>query len=139
MTDTATSQLVVFSLRGEHYALSINVVSEIIRYTPPRRVDSEQHGVQGVIGLRGKIIPIIDLAATLPTRPAAAPGKIVIVETSTGHLGVIVDTVDEVRSVTPEQLEAIPTTGGTIAKLDDRLVVLLEPEQLAPSGEPSAA
>jgi len=116
-------QLVVFSLAGEDYALPIAAVSEIIRYTPPRSVAADDPEIRGVIGLRGKIVPVIDLGA-------ADPGKIVIVERSTGQVGVIVEDVDEVRTITPEQLEVVPTTGDTIAKLDDRLVLLLEPESL---------
>jgi purine-binding chemotaxis protein CheW len=136
VTGIGARQLVVFSFAGEHYALPINAVSEIIRYTPPRTVASDQPGVEGVIGLRGKIIPVVDLAATMLFGAASeAPGKIVIVETGTGHIGVIVDEVDEVRTVTDDQLEHVPTTGGTIAKLDERLVVLLDPAQLITAAE----
>ena len=61
-------------------------------------------------------------------------GKIVIVETGTGQAGVIVDDVEEVLTVTSDQLEAVPTadtqTIESIAKIDDRLVILLNPEGL---------
>ena len=66
MSDTTTSQqLVVFSLGSEEYALPIAAVSEIIRFSEPRSVASEVAWIRGVIGLRGKIIPIFDLAARL--------------------------------------------------------------------------
>jgi purine-binding chemotaxis protein CheW len=61
-------------------------------------------------------------------------GKIVIVETGTGQAGVLVGDVEEVLTVTSEQLEAVPTadtqTIESIAKIDDRLVILLNPEGL---------
>jgi len=61
-------------------------------------------------------------------------GKIVIVETGTGQAGVLVGDVEEVLTVTTEQLEAVPTadtqTIESIAKIDDRLVILLNPEGL---------
>lgn len=124
-------QLVVFSFAGEDYALPIGSVSEIIRYTRPRSVASDEPSIQGVISLRGKIVPVIDLAGAASVYGSdAEPGKIVIVENSSGHVGVVVDDVDEVRTISPEQLESVPSTGGIIAKLDDRLVLLLEPEDL---------
>ena len=61
-------------------------------------------------------------------------GKIVIVETGTGQAGVLVGDVEEVLTVTSDQLEAVPTadtqTIESIAKIDDRLVILLNPEGL---------
>jgi purine-binding chemotaxis protein CheW len=147
MSDFTSQQLVVFSLGGEEYALPIGAVHEIIRYTEPRSVASDQPWIHGVIGLRGKIIPIYDLAARmgLPA-PKEELGKIVIVETRTGQAGVVVGDVEEVLTVTEDQLEGVPTTGNaaiqSIAKIGDRLVVLLDPEGLfTPAGadEPVAA
>jgi len=135
MSDFTSQQLVVFSLGGEEYALPIGSVHEIIRYTEPRSVASDQPWIHGVIGLRGKIIPIYDLAARmgLPA-PKEELGKIVIVETGTGQAGVVVGDVEEVLTVTEDQLEGVPTTGNaaiqSIAKIGDRLVVLLDPEGL---------
>ena len=131
MSDFTSQQLVVFSLGGEEYALPIGSVHEIIRYTEPRSVASDQPWIHGVIGLRGKIIPIYDLAARmgLPA-PKEELGKIVIVETGTGQAGVVVGDVEEVLTVTEDQLEGVPTTGNaaiqSIAKIGDRLVVLLK-------------
>ena len=58
-----TRQLVVFSLGEEEYALPITQVHEIIRYTEPRSVASDVDWVRGVISLRGKIVPVYDLAS----------------------------------------------------------------------------
>ena len=66
MSESSTSQqLVVFCLGAEEYALPIAAVHEIIRFSEPRSVASEVAWIRGVIGLRGKIIPIFDLAARL--------------------------------------------------------------------------
>ena len=65
MSDITSQQLVVFSLGSEEYALPIGAVHEIIRYTEPRSVASDVPWIRGVIGLRGKIIPIYDLAARI--------------------------------------------------------------------------
>ena len=66
MSDTNSQQLVVFSIGTEEYALPIGTVHEIIRFTEPRSVASDVPWIRGVIGLRGKIIPIYDLAARIP-------------------------------------------------------------------------
>jgi purine-binding chemotaxis protein CheW len=133
MSETSSQQLVVFSLGAEEYALPIAAVHEIIRFSEPRSVASEVAWVRGVIGLRGKIIPIFDLAARLDLA-GSEPGKIVILETGGGQVGVMVDDVEEVLTVESEQLEPVPTantdTIDAIAKLDDRLVILLNPEGL---------
>jgi purine-binding chemotaxis protein CheW len=135
MAHTSAQQLVVFSLGSEEYALPIATVSEIIRYSEPRAVASEMPWIRGVIGLRGKIIPIFDLAARLRLASTdEEPGKIVIVETGTGQVGVMVSEVEEVLTVGPDALDDVPTADREsirgIARIEDRLVVLLDPEGL---------
>jgi purine-binding chemotaxis protein CheW len=133
-TEATTRQLVVFTLGSEEYALPIRQVHEIIRYTEPRSVAAESGWVRGVISLRGKIVPVYDLAARLglQTEGRAEGGKIVIVETATDMAGVVVDDVEEVLTVEESQLDAVPAAGSAsieaIAKIDDRLVILLDPE-----------
>jgi purine-binding chemotaxis protein CheW len=126
----STKQLVVFSLGEEEYALPITQVQEIIRYTEPRAVASEAPWIRGVISLRGKIIPVCDLAARLGLEIKGGDrANIVIVETESGTAGVVVDDVEEVITVSAEQLEAVPAAGAAfidaVAKIDDRLIVLL--------------
>jgi purine-binding chemotaxis protein CheW len=138
MSDITSQLLVVFSLGTEEYALPIGSVHEIIRYTEPRTVASDAAWIRGVIGLRGKIIPIFDLAARMSLKNVRTePGKIVIVESGTGQVGVMVDDVEEVLTVASDHLEDVPSaTSATsaaieaIAKIDDRLVILLNPAGL---------
>ena len=135
MSDTTSQQLVVFSLGSEEYALPIGSVHEIIRFTEPRTVASDAAWIRGVIGLRGKIIPIFDLASRMELDAVdSEPGKIVIVESGTGQVGIMVDEVEEVLTVTSEQLEDVPTANResieAIAKIEDRLVILLNPAGL---------
>jgi purine-binding chemotaxis protein CheW len=132
VTESA-QQLVVFSLGDEEYALPITQVQEIIRYTEPRAVASEEVWIKGVISLRGKIIPVCDLAARLGLAGERVEGaKIVIVETAGGTAGVIVDDVEEVLTLDRDHLDAVPAAGTEfidgIAKIGDRLVVLLSPD-----------
>jgi purine-binding chemotaxis protein CheW len=138
--DTLSRQLVVFSLGEEEYALPITQVHEIIRYTEPRSVASADPSVRGVISLRGKILPVYDLATRLGVDHAGATGeaKIVIVETAEDMAGVVVDDVEEVITIDSEQLDEAPIAGGRcidgIAKIGDRLVVLLDPERIVAAG-----
>ncbi len=140
-TETTTTQLVVFSLSGEEYALPISHVHEIIRYTEPRSVASGDPSVRGVISLRGKILPVLDLASRLGLARNVQDGhvesNIVIVETDHEMAGIICDEVEEVITVDADQLEEAPGAEHDgvdgIAKIDDRLVVLLNPHGILPS------
>src|SRR5436305_1260109 len=107
MSDHSESrQLVVFTLGAEHYALPIQQVHEIIRYAQPRSVASRADWVRGVISLRGRIVPVYDLAAHLGvTSELSEQTKIVIVETESETAGVIVDDVEEVLTIEDEQIE----------------------------------
>jgi purine-binding chemotaxis protein CheW len=141
MSDHTTGQLVIFSLGEEEYALPISYVHEIIRWTSPRTVASGDPSVCGVISLRGKIIPVFDLATRLGLEfERAEQAKIVIVETEldgeSALAGVVVDDVEEVLTISEDQIDADggkAVTGTAIegiAKIDDRLVVLLSPEEI---------
>lgn len=145
MSDTTNArQVVVFCLGDEHYALPIGQVHEIIRYTEPRSVVSRADWVKGVISLRGQIIPVYDLAARLgvPSKHTQN-AKIVIVETGTEVAGVMVDGVQEVLTIDAQQLQAAPGADPTvieaIAKVDDRLIVLLHPSAAFAAPELPAA
>ncbi len=139
---TNSRQLVVFTLGTEHYALPIQQVHEIIRYSEPRSVASRADWVRGVISLRGRIVPVYDLATRLGVPSELTDEtKIMIVEAGSEIAGVIVDGVEEVLTVQDEQLQEAPGADTTlidsIAKIDTRLVVLLKPSAIF--SEPDAA
>jgi purine-binding chemotaxis protein CheW len=128
-------QLVVFTLGTEQYALPIQQVHEIIRYSEPRSVASRADWVRGVISLRGRIVPVYDLAARLGVpSELSEQSKIVIVEAGSETAGVIVDGVEEVLTVEDEQIQDAPGADTTlidsIAKIGTRLVVLLKPSAI---------
>ena len=131
MPNDSTMQLVVFSLGDEEYALPITHVQEIIRYTEPRGVASQTPWVKGVISLRGKIVPVYDLASRLNLTVDSPSSKIVMVESGDDMAGVIVGDVEEVLTLTSDDLDEVPAAGAAciqaIAKVGDRLVVLLDP------------
>lgn len=143
-TATATRQLVVCALGAEQYGLPIEQVREIVRFTEPRPVASELPWMRGVIGLRGRLVPVHDLAVRLGvvTSPAGdrfrspegesrlPTAKLVIVEAGGEPVGVLVDDVVEVLTVAPEQVEPVPSGSGEIARVGARLILLLDAGEL---------
>lgn len=132
---TDIRQLVVCALGSEQYGLPIEHVREIVRFSEPRPVASELPWMLGVISLRGRLVPVHDLAARLGlgSRPSArgSSAKLVIVDTGDEPVGVLVDDVVEVLHVEESQLEPVPSGEGRIARVGDRLVLLLDGEELA--------
>lgn len=132
-----SSQLVVLRLGREEYALPIDHVQEIIFWTPPRPVSSDLPWVSGVIALRGKILPVFDLALRLGVpRAAGGDARIVVVETGAEQIGVTVDDATEVLTVQARDLEALPQGTGhdllrAITKVGDRLIAVLDLSTLA--------
>lgn len=149
-TDNATDtrQLVVCALGDEEYGLPVGQVREIVRYTAPRPVASDVPWMRGVISLRGRLVPVHDLGVRLglvtspagvrspspegETRLPAPPpdAKLVIVETADEPVGVLVDEVVEVLTISDAQLEPVPSGSGQIARVGERLVLLLDGEEL---------
>jgi purine-binding chemotaxis protein CheW len=137
---SASDQLVVCALGGEEYGLPVGQVREIVRYSEPRPVASDVPWMRGVVSLRGRLVPVHDLATRLGLTPAAGAGapvappptaKLVIVETASEPVGVLVDDVVEVLTVDEAQLEPVPSGEGRIARVGDRLVLLLDGDELA--------
>jgi purine-binding chemotaxis protein CheW len=129
-------QIVVCELADEHYGLDIAKVFEIIRHQPITPVPRAPAFVKGVINLRGRIIPVVDLRGRFsmtevePTKET----RIVVAESSSTRVGLIVDSVSEVLLLPIDSVEATPGVAAGadaeylrgIAKLGDRLVLLLE-------------
>lgn len=128
--------LVVFRLHDELYALPLGSVREIIRYTPPTATAAVSGLVQGLINLRGRVLPIADLSSRLGRRlEVGRTTRILVVEVKAGELGLIVDHVEGVRAVPAAQIGPVPVAAGEgalgeeIAALDERLVILIDPER----------
>lgn len=136
---TETRKLVAFSLGREQYALPILDVQEIIRYTTPRSVPHAAAYVEGVINLRGRIIPVIDVRTRFGMEgERAEDAKIVVISVGEHTVGIVVDAVDEVLDVGEEQIEDPPAGLGAdeadyidaVAKVEGGLLILLHPERL---------
>ena len=139
-TAVAEKQMVLFDLGSETYGLDIATVHEIIRMQPITKVPKAPACVEGVINLRGKVIPVIDLGRKFGLEKAerAKNNRIVVVNIQDTTLGIIVDAVTEVLRIPTDSIEPVSeivTTGNSdyllgIAKLSDKMVILLALEKL---------
>jgi purine-binding chemotaxis protein CheW len=131
---------VVFTLTGEWYALPVDAVQEIIRVGEITRVPDAPSVVRGVVNLRGRVLPVVDLRVRLGL-PAAEPDKntrIIVLPARGRWIGVLVDAVrrierfrpSDVRPVPPDVLSARSDYFRGVVQKDDRLVVLLDAERV---------
>jgi len=121
--DQSSTQYLSFFLGGEAYAIGILRVREILEYQPATRVPQTPPSIRGVINLRGKVIPIVDLALKfgLPPTQTTKWTCIIVVETNIGGetavMGVLADSVSEVIDLGAADIE-VPPTFGTQVKVD---------------------
>ena len=133
-------QLVSFQLGPEEYAIDILGVQEIIRIVEITHVPNAPHFVEGVVNLRGKVIPIINLRTRLGLSSAehTKDTRIIVVEVAHLILGFIVDSVEEVLRLPGESIEPPPSTGRGraddfqkgVGRVEERLLILLDLELL---------
>jgi purine-binding chemotaxis protein CheW len=123
MTTTSSeprTQFLSFVLAGEEYAVDILRVREIIEYAELTRVPGMPPAVRGVINLRGRVVPVVDLALRFGLAESGITPRscIVMLEIGTGEnalvMGIITDAVSEVLDLTAEQIQPPPTFGTSV-------------------------
>ena len=129
------ARYLTFEICGEEYGIEVLKVKEIISMVKITPVPKTPEYVKGIINLRGKIIPVIDLRLKLGMRESmAGDGRcIIIVETCNGLKGIIVDMVSEVLIVNADDMEPSPKSKSNIdadfllgiAKIKEKLKLLL--------------
>ncbi len=132
---TSELQIVVFELGDERYGLDIATVYEIIRHQPITAVPQAPEFVEGVINLRGRIIPVVDLRDRfgMGRGVLTRASRIVVAEAAGTRVGLVVDGVSEVLMVPADAIEPTPEVAAGveaaylrgIAKLGERLIILL--------------
>jgi len=102
-----SSQCVVFSLGDEWYGVDIFQVREIIRVPPVTKIPGAPYWAEGVINLRGGVIPVLDLRKRfgMPPGPEDADRRIVVVELGDQTIGIVVDGVSEVLEIEAGAIE----------------------------------
>ena len=145
MADSNVRELVAFRIDTEEFAVDIGSVQEINRVVEIRRIPNAPPHVQGVINLRGKITPVVDLRGMLgfPARPTDGQSRIIVVEVGGAVIGFLVDAVSEVVRLPKASIDTPPNVAGGdsvfvdgVGKLDKRLLILLNLQKmfLSPEG-----
>lgn len=132
-------QLVVFGIGKELYGVGIGYVQEIVRVPEVTEVPDAPPFLEGVINLRGKVIPVIDLRKRLKLdgKDKTKSTRVLVTEnegSKGGLVGLLVDFVSEVRKVQadavedpPEMVSAVGVEYITgVAKVDEKLIILLD-------------
>jgi purine-binding chemotaxis protein CheW len=133
--DSQKDKYLTFHLAGEDYGIEIRYVTEIIGIQKITEVPDMPDFVRGVINLRGKVIPVMDVRTRfrLPSREYDERTCIIVVDINESAVGLVVDEVREVADIPEGQVEAPPATGSGsgsryiqgMGKLDDEVKIIL--------------
>lgn len=141
-------QLVIFSLGKEEYGVDIMQVKEIVTYKEPVKVPNTPQFVEGIINLRGEIIPIVNLKKrfTIPGEDIADQTRVIVMSIDSKKVGFIVDDASEVITINNENIEPAPEivagidrryiTG--IGKVEERILIILDLDKLFSEKEQEA-
>lgn len=146
---TETSQYLSFKLDQEIYSLDISQVREVLDFTDITRVPRMPEFMRGVINLRGGVVPVVDLRLKfgLPSTDKTVDTCIIILEISleseTTVLGALADSVQEVMTLDPDQIEPPPRIGTRLntefikgmGKRSDEFVIILDIDRVFSSEE----
>ena len=143
-----SGKFLTFFLAGEEYALEILKVHEIISILPITRIPRSPDYIRGVINLRGKVIPIMDLRTRFSMPATDASDTCIIVTQIQGvQIGIVVDRVSEVVNIVAADVEDTPAFGADVhtefllglAKQAGRVKLLLDIDRVLTMTEIAAA
>ena len=129
-------QYLTFILREQLYGVPIAEVREINRFSEITAIPQTPKFVAGVMNLRGKVIPVINLREkfAFEHKEASKETCIIVIDSGQGQMGVIVDAVRAVLELNASQIEATPKLGEEqveafilgLGKLEDKVVILID-------------
>ena len=143
--NTEILQLVSFRIGNETFGIDILKAQEIIRRLPITKIPNSPEFVEGIINLRGKVIPVVDLRIRIGLKKIEETinMRIIVVEIKGKTVGFIVDSVSEVLRIPTSTLEDSPELVSSnvnsefitsVAKLEDQLLILLDLEKVIEVG-----
>lgn len=140
---TDVVKLVTFQLGLDMFGADVLSVDRVLRYSPPNCVPDVPAWIEGVIEHRGKVVPIVDLRrrVELSDDSITPETRILVLNTATGYVGVIVDMVHEVAMIPAASVSPPPPLFrglaaefiSGIAKVRDELVVVLDVDRVLSS------
>jgi purine-binding chemotaxis protein CheW len=138
-------QIVGFRVGHETFGVPIAMVHEILRVPEITAVPDSPACVEGVINLRGKIVPVVDLRKRFGQQPQSngKKNRILVAEVESKLVGLMVDTASEVLKLPPAEIEPPPSalTGGEqnyvsgVGKINGRLIILLDLKRILRASE----
>lgn len=138
-------EFLAFTLGKEEYGINIQTVQELRGYDAVTQIANAPDYLKGVINLRGIIVPIIDMRIKFGLgQPAYDQFTVVIILQISGRtIGMVVDSVSDVLTLTPEQIKPAPEMGASVATdyllglgtINDRMLILIDIHQLMQSSE----
>ena len=140
-------QLVTFRLGHETYGIEIFKIQEVLHYQEVTAIPDAPEFVEGVIRVRDRIIPVVDLRKRFGIKDGQDAKKRIVVLDLERPLGVVVDDISRVLKLGPEDYEALPETVvgeherrciARVAKTDTELVIIITPEWILSSRENEA-
>lgn len=144
-----SSELISFRIGAQEFCVDIMAVREIRGWTAATALPQSPAFVRGVINLRGAVLPIVDLAARLGFDATEATDRHVIIVTQIGAqtVGLLVDAVSDILTVTDDRIQPTPDVASEIAKtfvrgllaVDGRMISLVGLERILPDATPEAA
>lgn len=145
ITSTEEFQIILFELGNSLYGIPIEKVSEIIKIEEIAVLPKAPQYIEGVLNLRGNVVPIIDLRKRfgMPQVERTKKSKIIVLLVGKRLFGVIVDTVHEVLALSKDNIEpSLPTASGlkadfidSIGKHGDKLIIILDITKIVQSKE----
>ena len=146
---SASNELIAFRLGGQEFCVDIMAVREIRGWTVATALPKSPAFVKGVINLRGAVLPIVDLAARLGFEGADVSDRHVIIVAQIGEqvVGLLVDAVSDIISVTDDVIQPTPDVASETAKtfvrgllaVEGRMISLIDLEHVLPVLELEAA
>lgn len=138
--DTLKNMYLTFRLGKEDYGIEIRYVTEIVGMQKITEVPDMPIFVKGVVNLRGQVIPVLDMRLRfhMESRDYDERTCIVVVNISGSQVGLVVDTVNEVRNIDDDQISPPPKTAGAdsaryiqgMGKVGEEVIILLEGQRL---------
>ncbi|MBL3540016.1 chemotaxis protein CheW [Aminivibrio sp.] len=139
----AEQQLVVFRLGKEEFGIDISRVREIVRLQNITAIPRTMDFVEGIVNLRGRIVPIVDLCKRFRVANSSSveesARRIIVVNMAEQNIGVLVDGVSEILRIPDESIEPTPpiVAGDVsadfirgIAKVENRLIIVLDLDRI---------
>ena len=141
----AARELIAFAVGKQEFCIDVMSVREIRGWTPATVLPHSQSFVRGVINLRGAVLPIVDLAVRLGFPPAEVMGRhvIIVVQVGSQFVGLLVDAVSDILSVSDSEVLPPPDVASDMAKrfvcgllaMEGRMLSILSVDSVLPEQE----